>query len=569
MPDRLFIADNLREIGRLLQVKGENPFKGRAYERAARALEQLDKDLGELVEKRRLTEIPGVGAALAGVIDEIFRTGQSAMLLELRAALPPGVAELDRVPGLSLKKIAALHAALGVASVADLKAAAEKGRIRTVKGFGAKAEAKILAAIEKLEQSEPRALLDQATVEAERLLRHVRSSSETAAADVAGALRRRKESVGQIEIVAAGARAESIVDHFLRYPALIDSSERTEDGCRARLVRGLPVALHVAPEADYPAALHYFTGSKKHYARLAALARKKGVALGPSEWRAGGKKIRPKDEKEIYRRLGMQSIAPELREDEGEIEAALAGDLPELVVQGDIRGLTHCHTVYSDGKNTVEEMALAADALGMKYLTITDHSPSAFYAGGVEPERLKKQWEEIDRAQEKVKVRLLKGTESDILPDGSLDYPDEILARFDIVIASIHQRNKMDADQMTRRLVSAMKSPRFKIWGHPLGRLIHSRPPLECHMEEVLDAVAAAGAAIEVNGDPRRLDLEPRWIRAARGRGIKFIVSTDAHSTAALGHLRYGVDMARRGWLERGEVLNTLDTKDFLKAVHP
>jgi DNA polymerase (family 10) len=319
------------------------------------------------------------------------------------------------------------------------------------------------------------------------------------------------------------------------------------------------VELHAVQEADYAVSLLRHTGSKRHYTRLEEIARAKKVDLN----------ARAKDEKEIYRRLGIQYVPPELREDEGEIESALAGELSELVAYDDISGLTHCHTLYSDGKNTVEEMALAADALGMKYLTITDHSPSAFYAGGVEVERLKRQWEEIDRAQEKVKVRLLKGTESDIRPDGSLDYPDEVLARFDIVIASIHQRNKMDADQMTRRLVVAMQSPFFKIWGHPLGRLIGSRPPLECRMETVLDAIAEARAAIEVNGDPHRLDLEPRWIRAARERGIKFLISTDAHSTAALRYLRYGVDMARRGWLTAGEVLNTLPLKNFLAAVRP
>ena len=558
MKERFAIAENLREIGRLLDVKGENRFKARAYERAARALETLDGDLDLLVLNRRLTEIPGVGSALAGVIDELYRSGQSSLLDELRDELPPGVAELNLVPGLSLKKIVALHAALGIASVADLKAAGEKGLIRTVKGFGSKGEAKILAAIEKLEGGGARLLLDQATDEAERLLRHIRSGAGVAKAEIAGALRRRKESVSRIQIVAAGAKPEKIIEDFLRYPAIVHS-ERKNGSCRARLAPGGAVELRTAAEADYAASLLRRTGSKRHYARLEELARAKRLDLNACA----------KDEKEIYRRLGMQFVPPELREDEGEIEAALAGKLPRLVEYDDIRGLTHCHTVYSDGKNTVEEMALAADALGMKYLTITDHSPSAFYAGGVEVERLKRQWEEIDRAQEKVKVKLLKGTESDIRPDGSLDYPDEVLARFDIVIASIHQRNKMDADQMTRRIVAAMKSPFFKIWGHPLGRLIASRPPLECHMETVLDAVAEANAAIEVNGDPRRLDLEPRWIRAARARGIKFLISTDAHSTSALRYLRYGVDMARRGWLTAGEVLNTLPPKKFLAAVRP
>jgi DNA polymerase (family 10) len=558
MQDRFFIAGRLREIGRLLDVKGENRFKARAYERAARALVTLDGDLDLFVLNRRLTEIPGIGSAIAAVIDELYRTGKSSLLDELREALPPGVVELNLVPGLSLKKIVALHAALGVASVADLKAAGEKGLIRTVKGFGAKGEAKLLAAIEKLESGGARLLLDQATDEAERLLRHIRGSAEIAKAEIAGALRRRKESVTGIQIVAAGPKPDKIIDAFLRYPAILHS-ERIDHSCRARLALGAAVELHAVEQADYAASLLRRTGSKQHYARLEELARARKLDLN----------ARAKDEKEIYRRLGMQYVPPELREDEGEIEAALAGKLPRLVEYDDIQGLTHCHTVYSDGKNTVEEMALAADALGMKYLTITDHSPSAFYAGGVEVERLKRQWEEIDRAQEKVKVRLLKGTESDILPDGSLDYPDEVLARFDIVIASIHQRNKMDADRMTRRIVAAMKSPFFKIWGHPLGRLIASRPPLECDMDTVLDAVAEANAAIEVNGDPRRLDLEPRWIRSARARGIRFLVSTDAHSTAALGYLRYGVDMARRGWLTAAEVLNTLPAKNFLAAVRP
>jgi DNA polymerase (family 10) len=558
MQERFFIADHLREIGRLLDVKGENRFKAKAYERAARALDTLSGDLDLLVLNRRLTEIPAVGSALAGVIDEIYRTGKSSLLEQLRAELPPGAVEMNLIPGLSLKKIAALHAALGITSVADLKAAGEKGLIRTVKGFGPKAEAKILEGIGKLENGGERLLLDHATDEAERLLRHVRSGSAVAKADIAGALRRRKESVARIQIVASGAEPEKIVEHFLRYPALVHS-ERLDGCCRARLAPGAAVEIQTVANADYASSLLRHTGSRRHYARLEELARAKKINLN----------ARAKDEQEIYRRLGMQYVPPELREDEGEVEAALAGKLPRLVEFDDIRGLTHCHTVYSDGKDSVEAMALAAEAMGMKYLTITDHSPSAFYAGGVEIDRLKRQWDEIDRAQEKVKVKLLKGTESDILPDGSLDYPDEVLEHFDIVIASIHQRNKMDAKQMTRRIVTAMRSPFFKIWGHPLGRLLESRPPLECDMEEVLDAIAEAKAAIEVNGDPHRLDLEPRWIRAARKRGIQFLISTDAHSTRSLNYVRFGIDMARRGGLTREEVLNTLPEKAFMKAVHP
>jgi DNA polymerase (family X) len=274
-------------------------------------------------------------------------------------------------------------------------------------------------------------------------------------------------------------------------------------------------------------------------------------------------------ENKIYRRLGIQYIPPEMREDEGEIEIAGAGRLTQPVELADIRGMTHCHTIYSDGRNSIEEMALTAEAMGMTYLTITDHSPSAHYARGVGIDRLRAQWDEIARVQQRVRIKLLKGTESDILEDGSLDYPDHFLEQFDIIIASIHSRHRMDSEQMTERLLRALKLPCFKIWGHPLGRLIGSRPPLECRMNQVLDAIAESKCALEVNGDPHRLDLEPDWIRAARTRGIKCIISTDAHSIGGLANLDYGVSTARRGWLTRDEVLNTLDAEDFMRVVHP
>jgi DNA polymerase (family 10) len=349
-----------------------------------------------------------------------------------------------------------------------------------------------------------------------------------------------------------------VLDRFLGYPALARTDELDESCCLARLAGGLPAALVIAPPDHYIAALHARTGSRRHIAKLQGLERSNG-----------GEPPIIKSESDIYQRLGLQYIPPELREDEGEIEAAAAGTLPQPLTLEDIRGMTHCHTIYSDGRNSIEEMALAAEAMGVSYLTITDHSASAYYARGVSIDRLRAQWDEITRVEERVKIRILKGTESDILEDGSLDYPDHILERFDIIIASIHSRHKMDADQMTHRLLRALKSPFFKIWGHPLGRLIPSRPPFACRMEEVLDAIAVSRCAIEVNGDPQRLDLEPRWIRAARERGIKFIVSTDAHSTGGMENLRFGVSTARRGWLKREEVLNTLDADSFMKAVHP
>jgi DNA polymerase (family X) len=571
MKDRFEIAGELRTIARLLTLKRENPFKAQAYERGASALENLEGDLDALVKARRLREIPGVGTALAAIIEEIHRSGECWLLQQLQEELPPGAVELSKLPGLSLNKIIALHDTLHIESVAELKSACEKGLLSKVKGFGLKSQAKLLADIEKLEVPKKGSLLlDQALEEGEKILRHLRACPEVIQADLAGAVRRRKETLRRISIVAASDQPKRVLDQFLRFAALAHTAELEETRCLAALAGGVEVELVIVRPDHYIAALHARTGSPQHIARLQEIAREKAMAIYPdSASPTGRKQPRLKNETEIYRRLGLQWIPPELREDEGEIEAAGAQSLPILLTLEDIRGMTHCHTVYSDGRNSIEEMALAAEAMGMAYLTITDHAPSAYYARGVAIDRLRAQWDEIARVQERVKIKLLKGTESDILEDGGLDYPDYLLERFDIIIASIHSRHKMDSDQMTGRLLRALKLPFFKIWGHPLGRLIQSRPPLTCRMEEVLDAIAISKCAIEVNGDPKRLDLEPRWSRAARDRGIKFIVSTDAHSVAGLAHLHYGVSMARRGWLTRGEVLNALDVEKFIQAVHP
>lgn len=569
MRDRFYIAAALREIGRLLKLKGENPFKSQAYDRGARALEQLGVDFDALVGSRRLTEVGGIGNALAAVIEELYRTGDSSILEQLRRELPAGAVELSAIPGLTLKKIIAIRDALHIESIADLKTACEEGLVRKVKSFGEKAEAKLLAAIQNLESREHRTLLNHALDEAERLLRYMRAAPEVIRADLAGSLRRQKESVRHISIVAASEQPQAVMATFLSFPALAQTLECDGERCIGRLARGLQAEVHIVPPADYVLALHRLTGSREHYAKLSARARLRSVSIDPNERGTTGKRLRVQTEADIYESLGMQYVPPELRENAGEIEAAAAGTLPISVTLDAIQGLVHCHTIYSDGQNSIEEMAVAAEALGMKYLTITDHSPSAFYARGVNIDRLRAQWDEIARVQEKVKIKILKGTESDIVEDGGLDYPDHILERFDIIIASIHSRHKMDADQMTTRLLRAMQWPLFKVWGHPLGRLLHSRPPFECRIEEVLDAIAASRAAVEINGDPRRLDLEPRWIRAARERGVKFVVSTDAHSTSSLGNLPYGIAMARRGWLTRDDVLNTLATEDFIKAVHP
>ena len=568
MKDRFDIAADLRTIARLLEIKGENRFKTLAFIRGAEALESLHDDLDALVKDRRLREIPGIGNALSLIIEEIYSTGECWMLQQLRQGLPPGVVELSDVPGLSLKKIIALFDDLRIESVADLKAACKEGLVGNVKGFGTKSQAKLLAGIEKLEnRDENSLLLNHAVEQAEQILQHLRACSELIDAQVAGALRRRQETIRQICIVAASDRPRAVIDRFLGFPALAHTDELDETRCRGRLAGGLPTELVVVSPDEYIATLHARTGSAKHIAKLQEISHSRGV---PYLVACGGTKQRGiESESEIYQRLGLQYIPPELREDEGEVEAASTGTLPQPLALEDIRGMTHCHTEYSDGRNSIEEMALAAQAMGMSYLTITDHSQSASYARGLGIDRLRAQWDEIARVQERVSIKLLKGTESDILEDGSLDYPDDLLNQFDIVIASIHARHKMDADQMTQRLLRALKLPIFKVWGHPLGRLIQSRPSFACRMEEVLDAVAESRCAIEVNGDPHRLDLEPYWIRLARNRGIKFIVSTDAHSIAGLANLPFGVSMARRGWLTRGEVLNTLGVADFMRAIHP
>ena len=570
MHDRFYIAGQLREIARLLKVIGENPFKVRAYERAARSMENLADDLDARVKNRRLTEIDGVGNALAAVIEEIYRTGESATLQHLREQMPPAVVELNAIPGLTLKKIQTLHEALNIQSVEDLKLACEKGLVQAVKGFGEKAEAKILSAIGSLKSREDRTLLPHALADAENLVQYLRTIPEVVECDIAGSLRRRKETVRRIHLVAASENSKAVIDRFLYYPLFAQSDETDTSLCVGRLARGLKVELHIAAPAEYAAALHYWTGSREHYAALEDVAGSLGVTIGAAGLHARkGRAPKVRTENDVYSRLGLQYIPPELRENEGEVEAASTGSLPNILITEEVQGMVHCHTNYSDGQNTIEEMALAAEAMGMRYVTITDHSPTAFYAGGVKIDRLRAQWEEIDQVQERVQIKLLKGTESDILEDGLLDYPDYILEKFDVIIASIHARNKMNADQMTERLLRVMRLPFFKIWGHPLGRLIQSRPPLECRMDQVLDAVAESRAAIEVNGDPHRLDLEPKWIRAARSRGIKFVVSTDAHSLRNLQNLPYGVAMARRGWLSREDVLNTLPVTNFMKAVHP
>jgi DNA polymerase (family 10) len=569
--DKFAIAAALQEIGALLELTGGQYFKARAYKAGARAVSELTEDVGKLIKQNRLTFVKGIGYALAKQIEQLYETGESSMLNELGAQLPAGIIELSRIPGLSIQKVEKLQEELGIKSVEDLRSACEAGRLREIKGFTEKTEQKILDAITRHETREQFIHIHHAWRISERIVEYLETARGLAKAEAAGETRRWKETVSKIVIVGAANNPQAIIEHFLQFPLVIRAESKTKQECSVVLSEGYKATLIVVKPEEFAIALWRATGSEAHLKKLQPIATKKKLNIVSRNGNfVRSSSTRVKSEGEIYKRLGLQYVPAELREDAGEIEAALKKKLPDdLITEDDIQGMVHCHTMYSDGKHTVEQMVAAAEAMSMKYITITDHSPTAFYAGGVKIDRLQQQWEEIDRVQEQTKVKILKGTESDILQNGLLDYPDWILEQFDVIVASIHSRYKMNSDQMTQRIVTAMRQPVFKIWGHALGRLIQRRPPFECRIEEILDVIAESRAAIEINGDPYRLDMEPKWIREARKRKIKFVISVDAHSMNALHNVQYGVGIARRGWVRKGEVLNALGAKAFQKAVRP
>lgn len=543
--DRFAIARALHEIGALLELsRGNNRFKARAYVRAAEALEDLTDDLGELIRDKRLTTIPGVGDAIGAQIHELFTTGSSSMLERLRGEHPPGVLDLIKVPNLGTKKIAVLHRELGIRTIEEVEAAARAKKIRELPGFGAKTEAKILEGIARYRLREEKMLRVEAMPIARRIVDAVRRYPGVEHADLAGELRRGFEAVTRIDIVATVDNVEKAADRFVKSAFVERIETHNEDSIAVRHANGLIIELHLTTH-HHAVALLTHTGPSDHVAALQHLG-----------------KLTGRTEEAIYDHLGLRYVPPELRDDP---------EPPDVVLlsETDLRGVCHCHTTYSDGKDSLLDMARAAEALGYQYITITDHSAAAYYAGGLDVDRLKKQWDEIAEVQEQVSVTLLRGTEADILGDGAIDWPDEILEQFDVIIASVHSGFKMDEDTMTKRLKRAMQVPVFKIWGHALGRLVERRQPYAVRMEEVLDIVAASPAAIELNGDPYRLDPEPKWIRSARKRGIEFVVSTDAHSTGQLRNAHFGVTMARRGGLSANEVLNTRDARAFMRAVRP
>jgi DNA polymerase (family 10) len=558
--DRFGVAAALQEIAQLMDLKGgQFRFKAKAYNAGARAIQGV-ADLDRLVREDRLTTLPRIGDALASQIKQLYLTGQSSVLNGLRQEFPKGVIELSSVQGLSVEKIKQLDEA-GISSIAQLKSAAEMGRLETLKGFGPKTAQRLLTQLANPVQKPKRRLhLHQAWSTADQCIEYLKAIDGVVDVSVAGSLRRWEETIGVIDIVAGAKDPATVIEKFQQFPLVLSSQLDGPTACVAHFADGAQVWLTVVPPEEFGITLFVKTGSQTHIEKIKDYAERKKVGFARL----------PRTEEQLYKRLGMAYIPPELREDVGEIEAALAKKLPEdLVTEADIKGVVHCHTTYSDGIHTLEAMVRGAEEMGMKYITITDHSPTAIYANGVKLDRLKRQWEEIDEVQEKVSIKILRGTESDIVASGKLDYPDAVLEKFDVIVASIHARYKMDAEKMTARITTAMREPVFKIWGHALGRLLQRRPPFECDVEQILDVIAESRAAIEINGDPYRLDLEPRWLREARKRKIKFVVSTDAHSVKAMNNIKYGVAMARRGWITRKEVLNTLNPAAFAKAVKP
>lgn len=553
MQDATQIQQALSELSALLSFLREPKFKILAYERAAETVGTLGPELVTVVEQDRLRELPGIGSGISAQIQELYNTGTSRLLERLRSEAPPGAAELVRVPGLTPRRIAALSAALGVRSVDDLVAALREGRVRGVPGFGAKTEQQLLASCERwLQQSADRPPEPLLLSEAWELMDLLGGPLARAGlrCEPAGALRRGEETPAEVDLVVAAPSVELAVEPLRaeRRVIRVDSASGVVYLAGRRTAR-----VHVTTPERWGNTWLVATGDEAHVAAMTERAQHLGFSLRERDFET---------EDALYAALDLPFVPPELR------AGAPAADAP-LVKLEQIRGLVHCHTTFSDGKHTVLEMAQAAHARGMQYITITDHSPSAHYARGTAVDQLYRQWDEIAAAQEQVPIRILRGTESDILRDGALDYPDDVLEQLDVVIASIHARHRLTREEMTERLKRALSLPLFKIWGHGLGRILNHRQPIDCDVPAVLDALAASRGAVELNADPHRLDLPPRWIPEAAARGIPFVVSVDAHSVQGLDVLRYGVTMARRGGLGAAQVLNTLGAEDFAARVKP
>ena len=559
--DNREVAGMFETIGDLLEIQGESVFKVLAYRRAAESIRGLGRDLHDVWQDKQLREIPGVGEAIAGKIDELFSTGRMTFYDRLTSEVPLSLTEVLRVGDVGPKKAARFWKELGITTRDELEAAARAGRLRELPGMGARSEARILESIDALKQRQTdRLSIGIALPVAEALIARLREVDGVAAAETAGSLRRWRETVGDIDLLVGARRPEAVMRAFVGFPEVKRVRGQGETKASVELANGMAVQVWVHPPDRFGTALQYATGSQAHNVRLRELALDRGLSLSEHAFkRKDGGEILCADEDRVYATLGLPWIPPELREDRGEVQAAQSNRLPRLVSLEDIVGELHAHTDWSDGEATLEEMAEAAAASGLKYLVISDHSKSLGVANGLTAERLREQRKEIDRLQKRLgnRLRLFQGIEVEILADGSLDFPDRVLSGLDVVTASVHSSLRQRRDQVTARMLKAIRSPHVDVIGHPTGRMIGTRDAADLDMESILQAAADAGVALEINSHPERLDLNEAHARRAAELGCLLAINTDAHRPEHLALRRYGVGTARRGWVHPDQVVNT------------
>ncbi len=547
----------------LLELNGESPFKCRAYANAARVLAQLDGDLAEAVQSRSLLEFKGIGQAMFEKISEGVETGRLSLYEELRAATPPGLLEMLKIKGLGPKKVRTIYDQLGVKDIVELEYACIENRLVDLPGFGKKTQDRIREGITYQKKHKGLYHSHTARLEGERILAQILQKEEVIRASFAGSLRCRNEVVREIDLVVSSDSPLLLIDYARSLPEIENEVTRTENSAKFILKKGMELNLYIVPDDRFPYMLHYYTGSKTYHEAISHRARNYGIKLSEYGLFLEDHILPCQDEREIFSTLELDYIEPELRENYGELEAAARHALPRLVEERDIRGVFHVHSTYSDGAAPISQMVEAAERLGLQYIGISDHSQSAFYANGLKEDQIKKQHEEIDRLQEILKIRIFKGIEADILPDGNLDYEDRILASFDFVIASVHSSFNMSEKEMTSRVVRAMSHPATTFLGHPTGRILLSREGYPIHIPEVIEAARRYGVAIELNASPYRLDLDWRYCKMAKEAGVRLSIHPDAHGIHGLADTRMGVGVARKGWLSSGDLVNTLPLNEM------
>ena len=565
------VATAFEEMADLLEIEGANPFRVRAYRFAARTLRDLPAEVGEMVAKGEdLTSLPGIGDDLAGKIKEILATGTAAALEAQRKRVPATLTELLRIPGLGPKRVKRLAHELKIRSLSELQTAAQAGRVRTLAGFGEKTEQHILDALATRLAEAPRVQRAVAIPYAEALVAYLEQSSGVSRVIAAGSYRRGLETIGDLDILVTAPAGRTVMDRFVAYQEVRDVLAHGATKSSVRLQSGLQVDLRVVPQESYGAALLYFTGSKAHNVVLRQLAQQRGLKLNEYGVFRGDKPVAGETEESVYASLGLPWIPPELREGRGEIDAAKAGRLPHLVDLQDLKGDLHAHTRATDGRNSLPEMAEAARLRGLRYFAITDHSRRLTMAKGLDSARLLQQMEDIDQLNATLSgITILKGIEVDILEDGSLDLPDEVLGRLDLVVGAVHSRFNLSNRRQTERIMKAMDHPHFSILAHPSGRLIGRREPYDVDMLGIIRKARERRCFLEINAHPERLDLTDIHCRMAKEEGVLLAVNTDAHSMLDLENARFGVGQARRGWLEKSDVLNTRSYAELRKLLKP